>query len=382
MKTQIKGIAMLLAVILTFSGLLVSSSASPVSDDILSAPPAETTAPTTAPTTETTTAPTTEPTTAPTTEPTTVPTTVPPTEPPTVPPTVPPTEPPATQPPAPPVTTPPVTQPPVQTPQDAITASHAFIYNNTTGAYLFHKGDMNARIYPASITKLFTALVALQYLTPEQTVTAGDALYTVPSDSSKAFLQFGDVLTVEQLIYGMLLPSGNDAARVLAAAAGRVIAGNDSLSAWDAMAVFVGEMNNQAPAMGLTTSHFVNPDGVHSSEHYTSMADLLTLARLCLSDPLISQVVKTPQYTATLPTRQLHWKNSNMHLQGDSEFYLPNCIGLKTGYTHSAGRCLLSAFMIGNSLAIMGVFGCPDPGFTYITQFQASSYLYSTYLAA
>ena len=134
--------------------------------------------------------------------------------------------------------------------------------------------------------------------------------------------------------------------------------------------------------MGLTATHFVTPDGVHNSEHYTSMADLLTLAQLCLSHPLISQVVSTPQYTATLPNRQLYWKNSNMHLQGDSPYYLSNCIGLKTGYTHSAGRCLLSAFVIDGNWVIMGVFGCPDPGFTYITQFQASAYLYDTYLAA
>ena len=373
MKTQIKGIAMLLAVILTFSGLLVSSSASPVSDDILSAPPV--TNPTTAPTTEPATIPTTEP----TTEPTIPPTTVPPTEPPTAPPT----EPPVTQPPAPPATVPPATQPPIQTPQDSTTASHAFIYQCSTNTYLFTKGDMNDRIYPASITKLFAALVALQHMAPEQTVTAGDALYTVPSDSSKAFLQIGDVLTVEQLIYGMLLPSGNDAARVLATAAGRVIAGNEALSATDAMNIFVGEMNNWAAAMGMTGTHFVTPDGWHSSEHYTSMADLLALAQLCLSDPLISQIVKTPQYTATTAAgRQLPWKNSNMHLQGDSEFYLPNCIGLKTGFTRSAGRCLLAAFVIDGNWVIMGVFGCPDPGFTYITQFQTSSYLYNTYLSA
>ncbi len=377
MKTQIKGIALLLAVILTFSGLLVSSSASPVSDNSLSAPPVTepATVPTTVPTTAPTTAPTTEPTAAPTTEPTTPPTTVPP--------TAPPTEPPVTEPPAPPVTSPPPTQPPVQTPQDMISATHAFIYRCSDGAYLFNKGDMNERIYPASITKLYTALIVLKYLTPEQTITAGDALYTVPYGSSMAFLYSGDVLTVEQLLYGMLLPSGNDAARVLAAAAGRVIAGNEALPAADAIAVFVGEMNNQTAAMGLTSSHFVTPDGIHNSDHYTSMADLLTLSVLCLSDPLISQVVKTPQYTATTAAgRMLQWKNSNMHLQQDSEYYLPDCIGLKTGYTGAAGRCLLSAFMVNDSWVILGVFGCPSTAYTYTAQFPSSSYLYRTYLAA
>lgn len=225
-----------------------------------------------------------------------------------------------------------------------------------------------------------TALVALQYLSPETEVTVGEALYTVPGDSSRAWLQLGNVLTVEQLIYGMLLPSGNDAARVLAAAVGHAISEDDALSDADAIDVCVAAMNAHAAANGMTGTHFVTPDGWHTQEHYTTMADLLILAQLSMADPLILQIVGTPQYTATFSGRTLVWKNSNMHLKEDSPFYLPDCIGLKTGYTVAAGRCLLSAYLVDGKVLIAGVFGCPDPNYTYITQFQSNMHLYETYI--
>ena len=342
MKTRIKGISLLLAVIMTFSGGLGGSTPIPV----MNTRPPITQPPTTVP--PTTTAP---------------PTTVPPTT----------TAPPTTVPPA-------TTAPSTTAPLKVFTAHHAFIYDSTNGTNIYTLGAMDDRIYPASITKLFTALVALQHLSADTEVTVGLALNTVPPDSSRAFLRMGDVLTVEQLIYGMLLPSGNDAARVLAAAVGRAIKADPNLPDIDAMAAFVAEMNVQAAAFGMTDSHFVTPDGWHDSNHYTTMADLLTLAQLCLSDPLILEVVKTPQYAATFSGRTVYWKNSNMHLKEDSPFYLPDCIGLKTGYTKAAGRCLLSAYLVDGKVIIAGVFGCPDPTYTYITQFQSNAYLYETYI--
>jgi D-alanyl-D-alanine carboxypeptidase (penicillin-binding protein 5/6) len=157
--------------------------------------------------------------------------------------------------------------PPTTSPTHIFTAHHAFVYDNTNATNIYTLGSMDDRIYPASITKLLTSLVALQHLSPDTKVTVGSALYTVPADSSRAFLQMGDVLTVEQLIYGMLLPSGNDAARVLAAAAGKAIQNDPNLSDVDAIAAFVAEMNVQAAALGMTGSHFVTPDGWHTSDH-------------------------------------------------------------------------------------------------------------------
>ena len=387
MKIRIKSITLLLAVILTFSGLLSGSapirlSFTPPTEPSLQVPVSSspaTTQPSTVPTTaETTVPPTTEPTVPPTSEPTVPPTsepTVPPTLEPTVPPTTVPTEPPTTAPTAPPATQPPATP---------LTAPRAFIYRDSDGSFPFLKGDMNERMYPASITKLFSAYVALQYLEPSAQITVGTAIYTVPHDSSLAHLSIGDVLTVEQLVYGMLLPSGGDAARVLAAEAGRVIAKKSDLSDKDAIQAFADEMNRRAAALSMTGSHFVNPDGFHDPNHYSTMADLLTLARLSLSTPLIRQAAATVEYPVTLAGRTVTWKNTNRLLHSNSqhpEFYRETAIGLKTGFTGAAGRCLLAAFVVNDELYYAGVFGCPDPNMTYITQFTNICYLYDTYIA-
>ena len=243
---------------------------------------------------------------------------------------------------------------------------------------------MNDRIYPASITKLFTAYVALQYLAPDRQITVGTAIYTVPPDSSLAFISIGEVYTVEQLIHGMLLPSGGDAARVIAAETGRVIAGKTDISDTEAINLCIDEMNRLAAALGMTGTHFVTPDGFHDPNHYTTMADLLTLTELSLADPLIQKVVSTPEYTVTLGGRSFTWRNTNMLLHESSqhpEFYRETAIGLKTGFTGAAGRCLLSAFIVDGELIYAGVFGCPDPNWGFIAQFENICYLYDTYIA-
>ncbi len=378
MKTRIKGIAFLLAVILTFAGIPSGSAPIPVggtppTSPELQAPP--TTAPETVPTLPPTTA-----------EPTVPVTTVPPV--PTVPPTTAPTEPPTTAPTVPPTTVPPATEtptvPPTESPADPLSASHAFIYRSSDSSFLFLKGSPEERIYPASITKLFTAYVALQYLEPDRQITVGNAIYTVPPDSSLAFLALGDVLTVEDLVHGMLLPSGGDAARVLAAEAGRVISGKNDISEPDAIAVFMEEVNHQAAAVGMTGTHFVTPDGFHDPDHYTTMADLLLLAKLSLDHPLIRRIASTTEFSVALPNRTLTWKNTNMLLHKESkhpEFYRETAIGLKTGFTNASGRCLLSAFIIDGETILAGVFGCPDPNMNFIAQFENTCYLYDTYIA-
>lgn len=242
---------------------------------------------------------------------------------------------------------------------------------------------MDDRIYPASITKLFTAYVALQYLESDREITVGNAIYTVPPDSSLAFISIGEVYTTEQLIYGMLLPSGGDAARVIAAETGRVISGKADISDADAIALCIEEMNRQAIALGMTGTHFVTPDGFHDQNHYTTMADLLILANLCLENALIRQVAATKEYPVTLSGRSTSWRNTNMLLHPSSqhpEFYRETAIGLKTGFTGAAGRCLLAAFIIDGETILAGVFGCPDPNWGYIAQFENICYLYDTYL--
>ena len=147
----------------------------------------------------------------------------------------------------------------------ALTAKQTFVYDCETGTYISRTGNENT-VYPASVTKLFSAYVALQYLDPDKVITAGDALDMVGAGSSVADIKKGDELTVSRLVEAMLLPSGNDASYILAAEAGRVICNDPSAGVWYASAEFVDEMNRRAQTLGMRGTHFTNPDGYHDSD--------------------------------------------------------------------------------------------------------------------
>lgn len=240
---------------------------------------------------------------------------------------------------------------------------------------------MEDTIHPASITKMFTAYVALQYLNPDDVVTVGSIIKTVPDNSSFAWVHVGDEMTVEQLLAGMLLPSGGDAARAMAAIAGRVIAQNPQMSESDAYAAFLSRMNAMIVELGMNGTYFSNADGYPTSNHYSCMADILQMSLLCMENPTIRQIMGCATYSVTLPDRTLSWKNTNMMLHPDSKFYRDTAIGMKTGYTPQAGRCLVSVFCIDGECTVMGVFGCPESKQMYIAQFENSCYLYDTYIA-
>ena len=163
------------------------------------------------------------------------------------------------------------------------------------------------------------------------------------------------------LVEGLLLPSGNDAAYVLATAAGRAIAGNPELPYKAAVKVFVDEMNRTARLLGLKDTHFMNPDGYFVGGHYTSLRDLVKIAQLSLDNPVISRYVCIHQDDVTYITGQdRRWDNTNELVNPDSKYYLEAACGLKTGYTRVAGNCLLSAIRQEDGYLIIGVFGCPE----------------------
>lgn len=262
------------------------------------------------------------------------------------------------------------TEPPTESPTQAptenkpnaygIAARQFFVYDCEAGSYLAISGKQSDKVYPASVTKLFSAFVALQYLDPEEVITAGDELDMIAEDSSIAYIQKGHKLTVEMLVEGMMLPSGNDAAHILAAAAARKAANDNSFTAQEAIRYFVNLMNTTANAMGMKNSHFSNPDGYHADDHYTSLGDLTIIARLALGNPTISTYTKTYEDDVKYASGQtITWKNTNHLINPYSEYYISTAIGLKTGYTDEAGNCLMSAFRYNGRTVIIGVFGCP-----------------------
>ena len=241
----------------------------------------------------------------------------------------------------------------------ALTAAQAFVYDCQSGSFSYLSGSPEDRVWPASITKLFTAYIALQYLEPDRIITAGDALQLVGEGSSLAHISEGDMLSVEMLVAAMLMLSGNDAAYLLAAEAGRVIAEEPALTSTEAVMVFVSEMNGQTRKLGMSGTRFCNPDGYHDDRHYTTFADMVTLAEKVMGNELIMKYASAGSIQAVFENRaETEWKNSNFLVDPQSEYYSPYALGLKTGQTPQAGNCLLSAFRIEDRQYIIGVFGC------------------------
>ena len=243
----------------------------------------------------------------------------------------------------------------------SITARQYFVYEVESGGFVRLSGSQKEKIYPASVTKLFTAYVALQHLEPDHKVKATDALDLVSYGSSVAGINYLETLTVEQLIEAMLLPSGNDAAYVLAAEVGRIMDGEPYEKASVAVKSFMEEMNRQAKSLGLTGTNFVNPDGIHKEDHYSTPLDLAVMARVAMEEPIIMKYAKTAYHEMDMGGGYVRkWKNTNDLVRPDTEYYCPYAVGLKTGKTPSAGSCLLSAFQFEDRTLIIGVFGCPE----------------------
>ena len=253
------------------------------------------------------------------------------------------------------------TVPALSIPDIELTARHSFIYIPETGQFLMLRGEEDDKIYPASLTKLFSTYVALLYMDPAEVVKVGNEVNTVSADSSIAGLRPGDQLTVKQLVEAMLLPSGNDAAVVLAVATGRKLENNPKLSYTAAKNRFVEEMNLLVQTFALTGTHFVNPDGYHNENHYTTCRDMQKIGQMALTNKIIRQAMATTKVVVDLQYDYPGgWKNTNLLIQPNSEYYNAAAIGMKTGYTRAAGYCLMSAFQVEGKTLMVGVFGCPE----------------------
>lgn len=242
-----------------------------------------------------------------------------------------------------------------------LSARQILVYDSTNDQLLYTKAVEGGKLYPASVTKLFTCYVALQILDPSKVVTAGSELKLVAEDSSMAYIYRDQQVTVKMLVGGMMMPSGNDAAMIMAAAAGRKLAGDSRLPAEEAVRTFVAEMNRQAKELGFEKTHFVNPDGYHVGSHYTCLNDMIRMAELALGNDIIRRYMGYYGLNLTYVSGQSNtWISTNQLLNKNGEFYCEDAIGMKTGHTGQAGHCLMSAFEIGDKTIVIGVFGCKD----------------------
>jgi len=193
----------------------------------------------------------------------------------------------------------------------------------------------NDQLYPASTTKILTAYLALKYGNLEDYVTVSKTAVDVPSDSSKANLKAGDVLTLEDLLYGLMLPSGNDSAVAIA----EHISGTTE--------DFVALMNKEAALLGATNTHFTNPHGYQDKDHYTTAYDLYLIFNECIQNEEFVKIISSLSWTTNITqsddsVRKETWKQSNQFIDGARK--VPKgvtVIGGKTGTTFNAGACIL-----------------------------------------
>jgi D-alanyl-D-alanine carboxypeptidase (penicillin-binding protein 5/6) len=189
---------------------------------------------------------------------------------------------------------------------------------------------------PASTAKIVTALVVRQALDLDQVITVEEGDTVDPAVYSNMQLQVGDQLTVRDLLIGLLLPSGNDAALTLARVAGAELPGGDQ----DPVQAFIAAMNATAQSLGAGDSQFLHPAGEDVEGQYTTALDLTILAKALLNDDALATIVATPQWyiTVTEPNARTYTVYNTNQLLGET-----GIIGVKTGSTEAAGACLVIA---------------------------------------
>ena len=223
-----------------------------------------------------------------------------------------------------------------------LTTPRVVLYDVTHDTVLYSK-DADERCYPASLTKLLTAAVMTELCGPEEEFTVGTELSLVQKGSSLAQLQEGYRLTRDMILDALLLPSGNDAAYVIAVHLGRKIAGDETLSDVDAARVFVNRMNDELVEIGASNSHFSNPDGYYSPDHYTTANDMLLIAKNAMQYDKIRAAVAKKEASYVLPSGQsVSWENSNQLLNPSSPYYFEGATGMKTGFHDEAGHCVVA----------------------------------------
>ena len=221
--------------------------------------------------------------------------------------------------------------------------------DDPTHAVLGLELNADARRYPASTTKIMTAILALERSDPDELVTASKRACNLSEHNSKMGLKTGETYSMTDMLYGLMLPSGNDAAIAIAEHIGGSIEG------------FAELMNAKAEELGMTDTHFTNPSGLHDDAHYTTARDLAILTAYAYENETFAKIVSTVKYTATSTEgRKLRLYNSNRLLRdATATTYTPysclyaDAIGVKTGDTANAGKCLVAAARRNNTTYLL-----------------------------
>lgn len=249
------------------------------------------------------------------------------------------------------------------------------VFVETNTEKILYENDAYEKIYPASTTKLMTAILVVENCNLDEIVTVSEnAVKSVPSGYVNANLKVGEELAVEQLLYAMLIPSANDAANALA----EHIAG--SIESFSSM------MNTRAVELGCQNTNFTNPSGLHQKEHYTTAYDLSLIGKTAINNEEIRKILNTVSYT--LPNtnkyngRQRVFTTTNYLIRKNlTKYYYEYCIGAKTGYTEEAKNCVI-AFADKDDIELTAVIMGEDAnvkGKKFLEAKEMFSYIYNNY---
>ncbi len=215
---------------------------------------------------------------------------------------------------------------------EAIQASAGIVMDLDTGAFLYAK-NIQRKLYPASITKILTALLTLEHASLDDTITCTSAVYDLDDNASNIALQEGEQISVRDALYALMLESANDAANALA------VHISGSVSA------FADLMNQKAQELGCTVSHFANPSGLPNDDHYTCARDFALIAAAAYDNENFRKLIATKEYEIK-PTNMTAdsrvFANHHKMIQTDSDYYDDVCTGGKTGFTESAWNTLVT----------------------------------------
>lgn len=213
-----------------------------------------------------------------------------------------------------------------------VQAESAVLMDVDYGVCLYEK-NMHQRQYPASITKIMTALLTIENADLSDVVTFSEnAVYGIEPGSSHIGIDVGERLTVEQSLYGLMLASANEVAMGLA----EHVAGS--------VEAFVEMMNERAKELGCEDTHFVNPHGLHDEEHYVTAYDMALIAREAYQNPTFRKVTGTATYEIpkTNKEEETRYLINNQKLLSDEYWYYADCRGGKTGFTDQALNTLVT----------------------------------------
>ena len=208
----------------------------------------------------------------------------------------------------------------------------------STGKVVYEKNGYEKK-YPASTTKIMTAILAIEHCNLNETATASEfAINSVPSGYSTANIQIGETLSVKDLLYALMLQSANESAVILA----EHVSGSQE--------AFANLMNEKAKELGCKNTHFINPNGIHDENHYTTAYDLALITQYAMKNQTFRDIVKTTSFTlpatTSYPSESRTYANTNNLIIYDARNRPDNykyATGVKTGYTSAAKNCLVAS---------------------------------------